>query len=311
MGVQITSIEGRALYGLLAETTRDIVLTTDPRGFVLHASQAIERLGLALPDLLFGPHIADLALPTHSELLRQAFESAISRGKASGWIEFPARSAGGEEAWFEIRLAPLDFFNGARAGVIAAMRNIDQRRVLEDELFAAAMTDPLTGLTNRQAFLAMLGHLANEGCGGHLALFSIDHLKAINLRHGQQTGDKVLRAFADFLRAALRSDDAISRIGNGRFGALLPATGAERAAALCERVLDTLGRLGGRVCQPGLPISASVGLVPIGSSVEATMNQAELSLFLARARGPNRLQVDNSSGGARLAAQDGPKALRG
>lgn len=292
MGVQITSIEGRALYGLLADTTRDIVLTTDPRGFVVQASQAIERLGLALPDLLFGPHLADLAMPSHSELLREAFAATISRSEVSGWTEFPARSLDGAEGWFEIRLAPLDFHNGKRAGVIGAMRSIEVRRSLEDELFAAAMTDPLTGLTNRQAFLAMLGHLAGESSGGRLALFSIDHFRAINLRYGQQTGDKMLRAFADFLRAALRADDTISRIGNRRFGVLLPATDGTRAEALCERVLDTLGRLGGRVAEAGLPISASMGLAPIGPSVEATMNQAELALFLARAKGPNRLEVD-------------------
>lgn len=304
MGAQVTSLEGQALYGLLADTTRDIVLTTDPRGFVVHASQAIERLGLTLPDLLFGPHLADLALPSHSALLRDAFETAIGRCEVSGWIDFPARSLGGGEPWFEIRVAPLEFCNGERAGAVAVMRCIAERRLLEDELFAAAMTDPLTRLTNRQAFLAMLGHLAEEGARGHLALFSIEHLKAINLRYGQQTGDKVLRAFADFLRAALRSDDMISRVGNRRFGALLPGTDEGRASALCERVLETLSRLGGSVGVSGLPISASVGLVPIGSSDETTMNQAELALFLARAKGPNRLEIDRRN----RPAQDGSRA---
>jgi diguanylate cyclase (GGDEF)-like protein/PAS domain S-box-containing protein len=310
MGVQITSTEGRALYGLLAGTARDIVLTTDPQGFVIHASQAIEKLGLELPDLLFGPHLADIALPSHAGMIRDAFEAAISRCEVSGWIEFPGRSLEGTVTWFEIRLAPLDFCNGQMAGVIAAMRNIDERRLLEDELFAAAMTDPLTGLTNRQAFLAMLDHLAGDPAGGHLALFSIDHFKAINMRYGQRTGDKVLCAFADFLRAALRSDDTISRIGNRRFGALLPATDGPRAAALCERVLETLSRLGGRVGDAGLPISASVGLVAIGSSVETTINQAELSLFLARAKGPNRLEVEGGARGPRIPVQESPRALR-
>ena len=305
MGVHITSIEGHALYELLAGTSRDIVLTTDPRGYVVHASTGIDRLGLALPDRLFGPHLTELALPSHADLLRVAFDAAIARREVSGWIEFPARALEGGETWFEIRVAPADFCNGERAGVIAAMRSIEERRVLEDELFAAAMTDPLTGLTNRQAFLAMLRHLTEDDCGGHLALFSIDHFKAINMRYGQQTGDRVLCAFADFLRAALRSDDTISRIGNRRFGALLPATDSGRAEALCGRVLETLNRLGGRVGEAGLPISASVGLAGIGPSLEASMNQAELALFLARAKGPNRLEVDGRNRGAQIAQRVG------
>lgn len=309
MGAQITSIEGRALYGLLAETTNDIVLTTDPRGFIVHASQAIERLGFALPNLLFGPHLADLALPGHADVLHEGLNAAIGESKVSGWLEFPARSADGAEAWFEIRLAPLDRQRPGACGAVGVMRSIDERRVLEDELFAAAMTDPLTGLTNRQAFLAMLDHLSGERRGGYLALFSIDHFKAINLRHGQQTGDKVLRAFAEFLQAALRSDDTISRVGNRRFGALLPGADLDRAEAVCERVLETLGRLGGRVGEAGLPISASVGLARIGPSVETTMKQAELALFLARAKGPNRLEIDREGHGYSTAAGTQPPAL--
>lgn len=291
MGASFTSTEGRALYGLLAETTDDIVIKTDGRGFIVHATPAIERLGFALPHMLFGPHLVELALPGHRERVRRALDVALAGAADTRWVEFAARMADGRTAWFETRLRALVDEARRAYGAIAVMRSLDERRLLEEELFAAAMTDPLTGLTNRPAFLAMLGHLAGSPSAGCLALFSIDHFKAINLRYGQAAGDRLLVAFADFLRAAMRSDDIISRVGNQRFAILLPGTGGEKAADLCDRVLGKLSAIGGAQGEDGLPITASAGVAPIARSVDASLKYAELALFFARAKGRNRTET--------------------
>lgn len=291
MGLHFTPQEGRALYGLLAETAEDIVLKTDRRGFIVHANPAIEQLGFALPQMLFGPHLADLARPDHADRLRGALDAALAGDPAARRIEFAASMADRREAWFEIRLRPLGEPGAHPYGALGIMRSTDERRALEEELFTAAMTDPLTGLTNRQAFLAMLGCLAGREIAGSLALFSIDHFKAVNMRYGQSTGDTLLAAFADFLRAALRKGDAISRIGNQRFAAILPNTGADRAASVCRRALDTLSDLASEAGVDEVPVSASVGLAAITGTVDASLAHAELALFLARAKGRNRLEI--------------------
>lgn len=290
MGAQFTSHEGRALYGLLAETADDIVLKTDRHGFVVHATPALERLGFALPHMLFGPHLADLARPDHAERLRAAVQQSLA-GQPVGMIEFAGRTPDHEETWFEIAVRPLAEQGVRPYGTLAIIRSIDMRRALEEELFAAAMTDPLTGLTNRQAFLAMLGCLVESPGAGCLALFSIDHFKAINLRYGQAAGDRLLVAFADFLRAALRAGDTISRVGNQRFAVILPDTAPPRAVRVCNRALETLAGLGGAQGIDGLPVTASAGLAQLAGTVDATMRHAEMALFFARARGRNRLEI--------------------
>jgi diguanylate cyclase (GGDEF)-like protein/PAS domain S-box-containing protein len=293
MGVQLTPAEGFALYGLLAETGTDIILKTDRRGFVVHATPALELLGFALPDMLFGPHLAELAAPSHVDALRAEHAAVIAGRRSAQWTEFPARMADGRTAWFELQLRPLSGEQGRVYGALGVMRNVDERRALEERLFAAAMTDPLTGLTNRPAFQAMLGHLvSHSGADASVALFSIDHFKAINLRYGQQTGDTVLTAFADLLRAVLRGQDIISRVGNRRFAVLLPHTAPHEAALLCRRVLATLTDLGGGSGEDGLPVTASAGVARIGGTLDATVRRAELALFLARAKGGNRLEID-------------------
>jgi diguanylate cyclase (GGDEF)-like protein len=243
--------------------------------------------------MLFGPHLAELAAPSHVDALRAEHAAVIAGRRSAQWTEFPARMADGRTAWFELQLRPLSGEQGRVYGALGVMRNVDERRALEERLFAAAMTDPLTGLTNRPAFQAMLGHLvSHSGADASVALFSIDHFKAINLRYGQQTGDTVLTAFADLLRAVLRGQDIISRVGNRRFAVLLPHTAPHEAALLCRRVLATLTDLGGGSGEDGLPVTASGGVARIGGTLDATVRRAELALFLARAKGGNRLEID-------------------
>jgi diguanylate cyclase (GGDEF)-like protein/PAS domain S-box-containing protein len=289
MGVQLTPAEGFALYGLLAETGTDIILKTDRRGFVVHATPALELLGFALPDLLFGPHLAELAAPCHVDGLRAEHAAVIAGRRSAQWTEFPARMADGRTAWFELQLRPLTDERARVYGALGVMRNVDERRALEERLFAAAMTDPLTGLTNRSAFTRMLAHLVETGASGHLALFDLDHFRTINLRHGHSGGDRVLVAFARLLRTLLREDDILSRIDGGTFGVLLPEAGQWQATAACERVVGAMGEMG-VTTHRGHRLTASAGVAAFAGRADATLREAELALLSAKSRGRARVE---------------------
>jgi diguanylate cyclase (GGDEF)-like protein len=151
------------------------------------------------------------------------------------------------------------------------------------------MTDPLTGLTNRQAFVAMLQHLVQANAGGCLAIFDIDHFKAINMQYGQSIGDEVLVSFAEFLRTLVRSDDIVSRIGGESLGVLLLKATPDQAETMCQRIIAALAEIGqfGR----RISVTASAGVARIHGSVDDTIRRAELALFLAKAKGRNRLEM--------------------
>lgn len=284
--------EGAALYDLVAEAGGDIVVKVDPEGYLIHASAAIGRLGLAIPDMLIAPHLADLAEPCQAEKLRAFLRVVMRGGPATGWFEFAARMADGGTNWFTLQLRPLVGADGQAYGAIGIMRSIEERRALEERLFAATLTDPLTGLANRRAFQAMLRHLVRRRQGGSLALFDIDHFRAINLRHGASEGDRVLVAFADFLRGALRHDHILARIGGESFAVLLPGHDLAAAKTIAKTVLAELAEASPPRPSDEPRLSASVGLAELRLSADDTLRRADLALLAAKGRGRGRIETD-------------------
>lgn len=291
MGIEFTLHERSALYGLLADHSTDIILKTDRLGFVLAASPALEQLGLTLPAMLIGPHVRDLVHPDYCNLIEEEHRAAIA-GKGSGaWLEIPAIRSGRKGQWFETQFRPMTDQRGRIYGALVVMRCIAMRKSLEEQLFAAEFTDPLTRLTNRIAFVSMLDHLVAGPHRAALALFDIDHFMTLNMRFGQNAGDDLLRDFAGLLRAIARSEDIISRVGGERFGVIMPGLMPEAAAGACMPVVEALAEAGGAAFGSDFAVSTSVGIAEITRSTDSTVKHAELALFMAKAKGRSRIET--------------------
>ncbi|GAA4049942.1 GGDEF domain-containing protein [Parerythrobacter jejuensis] len=287
MGLDFAIGELAALCEMVAGGSTDILLKTDNDGFIVCASQNIAFLGAPMPDLLVPPNLLDLVAPHHVHRVQAELALVAAGNGDRNWVEFEC--AHGPEAghWFALKLQPCSRRAGGPNGTIGVLRNVEERRRLEDKLFAARMTDPLTGLTNRIAFLSMLRHMAEHRRAGCLALFRIEHFRAINHRLGQDFGDDVLAAFGQVLRTVLRQRDILSRIGDASFAVLLPDSGETITADLCTQVQDVFAdeiRAG----KAALPLSAAAGVAEIGVCADETLRRAEMAAFLDRTNGSTR-----------------------
>lgn len=295
MLVDFNLVERSALYGMLADNVGDIIVKSDERGFILSASPAIAELGVDLAGRLIGPNLCEMVAPPHVEALQAEYAATLAGYGDGQWHDFPVRSScrspGQRHDWFEIRMRRLCEADGQAYGVLSVLRNVTERKALEDRLFAAELTDPLTRLTNRMAFTAMLDYLVANGAAGCLALFDLDHFMALNMHYGQSAGDDLLCAFADMLRDCSRSDDIISRIGAERFAVLLPQIDVAGAQRLCQPVIETLAALGYGAAPDDLPVTASAGIAKIEGSLDATLRRAEIALFMAKAKGRSRVET--------------------
>ena len=288
MGVQFAPEGVGTLYRQWAGTTRDVVVETDAAGFIRG------EVGWA-DGGLFGAHLLDLIDPECAPAAMAAHHAA-ARGKGAV-CEVRLLGTDRRARWCALNASPL---SGGAVAVV--LRSIDERRMLEDQLFAASLTDPLTGLTNRPAFTAMLRHLCGGQAPGCLAILAIDRFKALNLRHGHDLGDELLVVVADLLRTMLRRDDILSRIGGESFAVLLPGLSLAVAAGICDRVVATLGDLGRASGSQDIAVTLSGGRTARRDSPAETLKAAELAVTLARAKGGGRLELDAriAADGARL-----------
>lgn len=297
MGMNFTFQESSVLYGMLAESTSDVILKTDPKGFIVHATSGIAELGAeeGVRDgaALAGPHLLDFVAPEAKQQIARAHARAMA-GEDVDWIEFPALTRDERKRWFELRLRALLRHDGAPYGVLGVMRNVDELRSLSERLFTATYTDPLTGLTNRTAFISMLEHMLEARMDGCLGLFSIDFFRTINMQYGQSVGDEVLTVFSDLLRELLRTEDIISRIGSERFAVILPRVTPSEAEGICRRVVTMLAELKQTVGASHFAMTASASVASIGGTLDSTIERAEMALFVAKAKGRNRLEMEKA-----------------
>jgi len=155
-----------------------------------------------------------------------------------------------------------------------------------------ASSDFLTGLANRRCAEELIErHLARAERYGEafsVLLLDLDHFKQVNDRHGHTVGDWVLREVSLRLSRALRESDVLSRWGGEEFLALAPATNAEQAKGLAERLSQALE---GELLVGNLRITTSIGIATYepGDTVERLVSRADAAMYQAKAMGRNRV----------------------
>jgi len=145
---------------------------------------------------------------------------------------------------------------------------------LSESLRRQADTDMLTGLLNRNGFMAaaLREHAIAQRSGNRLtlAMLDLDGFKQINDLRGHTVGDRVLTDLGRSWRERLRAGDILARHGGDEFVLLLPATSPDGADAVLERLRDE-----------DLPVSWSVGIgewLP-GESLGECIARADADLY--------------------------------
>lgn len=191
------------------------------------------------------------------------------------------------------------------------MDEMEQRRGLEQELWALAHLDPLTGLANRRAFRdgARLKLAESQTAHRPCAMVSldIDHFKRVNDNYGHGAGDTVLRRIADIIKAPLRPNtDMAARVGGEEFAIILPDTDAESAIAFAEklrkRIEQTIVVIGENEISP--TVSLGIAMNRKSSDLDELLERSDRALYTAKRTGRNKVctEVDVQEGGGSKAA---------
>src|SRR5262249_31796753 len=139
-----------------------------------------------------------------------------------------------------------------------------------------------------------------------------DHFKSINDRFGHAVGDKVLQIFARTMRAGLRQTDLVGRLGGEEFTVVLADAGVDNAYLVADRLRRTFALNAAAIDGEAIHATASIGVSVIidpRQDLAKLITLADQALYLAKARGRNRVEVapievtEESVAGARAARQ--------
>ncbi len=174
--------------------------------------------------------------------------------------------------------------------VIFALTIIRHLWMLQSRLGELARTDMLTGLLNRRAFLDLAGAAHQLAEGGALLVLDADHFKRINDTYGHAAGDVGLEAIAKRIRAIVRADDVVGRLGGEEFAIYLPRATPEMAGAVGDRLCEGVEVVFPPSDQPvRLTMSAGAAPVRMNDTIEKMLTIADGALYKAKAGGRARI----------------------
>lgn len=165
-------------------------------------------------------------------------------------------------------------------------------RLQLDQARRAALTDELTGVSNRRHLLRFLASAleAVDEVATTVVSIDMDHFKLINDRYGHAAGDGVLRHFAHLMRSQIRREDVGGRLGGEEFLLVLRDTDLDRASELVQRLVSSVASAAPLKEHPLLRYSFSAGVaqaVP-GESVDHLLRRADKAMYRAKSEGRGR-----------------------
>ena len=175
---------------------------------------------------------------------------------------------------------------------IAWYRRTREKQQADRRITFLAHHDTLTGLANRARLIERLeGALAVlPSTGGNVALhfFDIDHFKQFNDTLGHDGGDFLLSTIGERLRAIVRIEDMVARIGGDEFVVLQTGVVSKpQAEAFAQRIAEVLSAPMYFKEQEIVPsFTIGVALAPQdGVTAERLLKSADLALYEGKAAG--------------------------
>jgi diguanylate cyclase (GGDEF)-like protein/PAS domain S-box-containing protein len=298
-------VSGRASAQLAAIVVAadDAILRTDSDGRIVTWNNGAERLYGYREDEVVGRLLADLVAADRRPEVAQLLAS-VSRGDAVERHETVHVARDGRAIDVTATISPIRE-RGEVTACSVVVRDISQRKRLEEELTHQALHDSLTGLPNRVLFLDRLGHaLATAEREDRelrrqdrlaVLFLDVDDFKVVNDSLGHRVGDDLLKAIAERLSRAVRPGDTAARLGGDEFTVLLEEIADIRVAeASARRILRHLERPfdveGHR-----LVVTVSIGISLSGDGAKASeiLRRADLAMYEAKGKGKARHAVFN------------------
>ena len=238
-------------YRTLLEGSLDMIWLARIHGashrFIYASPSSLDVLGVT-PEAVLRSAPEDFYTPDSLEIIAADVDK-IMRGHATSHVVVEAVRPDGRHIWLENKIRVLERNEEGELTVAVYLRDVTERKLLEDQLARMAFLDGLTGIENRRSFDAALEKewksMQRSQKPLSLILLDVDHFKAFNDNYGHLCGDDCLRTIARTVRSgARRPEDVVARYGGEEIAVLLPHTGLTSAARLAGNLCSSVEQLG-------------------------------------------------------------------
>ena len=218
--------------------------------------------------------------------------------KQSAWAAEKIHEVQGQRKSGELFPTELSLSSGVASGrsfYTLIVRDITERRQMEERAKRLASHDTLTGLPNRSLLTDRLqvamAQIRRQGGQFALLFVDLDQFKPVNDTFGHDAGDRLLQQVAKRMKVTVRESDTVARLGGDEFALLLlNAENEEAVEQVCQHLLESLRQkfnINGKQVQ----ISCSIGVVLYHGQEKTAcelIGLADNAMYAAKRGGKNR-----------------------
>jgi len=270
--------------GVIIFDENGLILDANPAACTLYCYDKKTILSFTAAEIIFGKNMA---------LFEQL--KAELRFKPVYLNETVDHNGKGEIFNAEIRAVRSGIDGDTRC--IVFIRDITDRKKMQETLEYMAHYDILTGLPNRVYFYNRFAHAiayAKRDLTKIALLFlDIDGFKSVNDEHGHNVGDMVLQGISERLMQCVRESDIVARIGGDELTVVLTKINSrDDVEKIGRKIIELVSsdfRFGDISCNVGV----SIGIVIYpddGKETETLLKKADIAMYQVKDSGKNDLR---------------------
>ncbi len=286
-------------YSFLIESLEDYgILMMDTKGKIVSWNEGAKKIFGYTREEAVGKPISFIFSKPDRKLKMPELEISTAKDHGRADDERQHARKDGSLFWATGVMWAIKDDQGNLKGLSKLIRDISERKSMEETIRHQSLHDPLTGLPNRRSFedrfsLAMTKAKRNKELLGIIFL-DLDNFKKINDTLGHDSGDILLQEVAQRLSSVLRKGDSICRIGGDEFILLIDNLKQSKDMHKVIRALQEALKNSFKISNKKLKVTSSMGVsfYPTdGKSSRILEKRADIALYKAKSDNKNNYKA--------------------